>query len=131
MDALLPAAEPLIELAIAEDIGPGDATSESTLDASVTLCGRIVAKTPGVIAGLSVAAAVFQRVDPDVTFVAHVRAATAGRVDEVNTHPFAMARDGLLPRPLEAGEVEGLRLGELLVLDVVAGRKQRLSKELE
>lgn len=72
MNTLLAAAEPLIELAIAEDIGPGDATSESTLDAGVTLRGRIVAKTPGVIAGLLVAEAVFKRVDPGITFVARV-----------------------------------------------------------
>jgi quinolinate synthase len=72
MNNLLTAAAPLIELAIAEDIGPGDATSESTLDASVVLRGRIVAKAPGVVAGLSVAQAVFERIDPSVNFVTHV-----------------------------------------------------------
>jgi len=72
LSTLLSAAEPLIELAIAEDIGPGDATSTSTLDAGAALRGRIVAKAPGVIAGLPVAEAVFQRVDPTITFVARV-----------------------------------------------------------
>jgi quinolinate synthase len=71
LETLLAAAEPLIQLAIAEDIGPGDATSLSTLDAGVTLCGRIVVKAPGVIAGLPIARAVFERVDPGITFVAH------------------------------------------------------------
>ncbi|MGD9099309.1 MAG: quinolinate synthase NadA [Anaerolineae bacterium] len=71
LETLLAAAEPLIQLAIAEDIGPGDATSLSTLDAGVTLRGRIVAKAPGVLAGLPVARAVFERVDPGITFVAH------------------------------------------------------------
>ncbi|MBN1487614.1 MAG: quinolinate synthase NadA [Anaerolineae bacterium] len=60
--ALLAAAEPLIELAIAEDIGPGDATSESTLPMDTILEGRIIAKEAGVIAGLPVAEAVFQAV---------------------------------------------------------------------
>ena len=69
---LLAAAAPIIELAIAEDIGPGDATSTSTLDASVTLHGCITAKARGVIAGLPVAEAVFRRVDPAIEFVAHV-----------------------------------------------------------
>jgi quinolinate synthase len=64
--------ETLIELAVAEDIGPGDATSEATLDPGVTLTGCIVAKAPGVIAGLPVAEAVFRRVDPAITFVARV-----------------------------------------------------------
>ena len=67
---LLAAAAPLIELAIAEDIGPGDATSTATLDPSVLLHGRITAKERGVIAGLPVAEAVFRRVDPAITFTA-------------------------------------------------------------
>ena len=52
--ALLSAAGPLIELAIAEDIGPGDATSQATLPAGLTLRGRIVVKEAGVLAGLPV-----------------------------------------------------------------------------
>jgi quinolinate synthase len=69
---LLQAAQPLIDLAIAEDIGPGDATSEATLAADSLLHGRIVAKAAGVIAGLPVAEAVFQRVDPDIELIPHV-----------------------------------------------------------
>ncbi len=68
LSALLRAAAPLIELAVAEDIGPGDATSISTLPADTVLHGRIVAKAPGVIAGLPVAEAVFRRVDPAIQF---------------------------------------------------------------
>ena len=37
VDFLLQAAEPLIELAIVEDIGPGDATSEATLPPDLAL----------------------------------------------------------------------------------------------
>ena len=51
MKDILDAARPLIDLAVAKDIGPGDATSESTLPADLTLHGRIVAKAKGVIAG--------------------------------------------------------------------------------
>jgi quinolinate synthase len=72
VEALLRAAEPLIELAIAEDVGPGDATSEATLAAGAVLCGRIVAKSAGVVAGLPVAAALFQRVDQNIEFSAEV-----------------------------------------------------------
>ncbi len=61
---LLEAAEPLIELAIAEDIGPGDATSQSVLPADLAVHGRIVVKEAGVIAGLPIAAQVLARVDP-------------------------------------------------------------------
>jgi len=69
---ILEAAGPLIELAIAEDIGPGDATSEAILPAGLTLHGRIIAKSSGIIAGLPVAEAVFSRVDPALRFTAHV-----------------------------------------------------------
>jgi len=70
---VLAAARPLIELAIAEDIGPGDATSEAVLPTTLVLCGRIIAKRAGVIAGLPVAEAVFRRVDPDLRLSSHVR----------------------------------------------------------
>lgn len=88
VEHLLTAAVPLIELALAEDIGPGDATSQSTLDASAPLHGRIVAKAPGVIAGLPVAEAVFHAVDPALVFTAHVcdgqEVVTGELVAEVN-----------------------------------------------
>ena len=70
---VLAAARPLIELAIAEDIGPGDATSEAVLPTTLVLCGRIIAKRAGVIAGLPVAEAVFRRVDPALRLSSHVR----------------------------------------------------------
>jgi quinolinate synthase len=70
--ALLRAAAPLIELAVAEDVGPGDATSESTIAEDAVLTGRIVAKAHGVVAGLPVARAVFHRLNPAIRFQAHV-----------------------------------------------------------
>jgi quinolinate synthase len=73
MQDILDAAQPLIELTIAEDIGPGDATSEAVLPSDLELYGRIVAKGDGVIAGLPIAEAVFSRVDPALRFTAHVR----------------------------------------------------------
>jgi len=60
-------------LAIAEDIGPGDATSEAVLPADLTVHGRIVAKSAGVVAGLPVAEAVFARVDSGLRFTARVQ----------------------------------------------------------
>jgi len=70
---ILTAARPLIELAVAEDIGPGDATSEAVLPMGLDLHGRIVAKQSGVIAGLPAAEAMFARVDPTLRFTPHVR----------------------------------------------------------
>ena len=59
----------LIDAALAEDVGPGDFTTLWTVPAERRAEARIVAKSPGVIAGAEVAAEVFGRVDPslDVT----------------------------------------------------------------
>ncbi len=71
IETVLASAAPLIELAVAEDIGPGDATSQATLDAS-PLRALLMAKAFGVIAGLPVVEAVFHRVDPDIAFISYV-----------------------------------------------------------
>ena len=71
-ETLLRAAAPLIELALAEDIGTGDVTSEAVLDAKSEVHGHIIAKTSGVIAGLPVAEMVFRRVAPTIRFIARV-----------------------------------------------------------
>src|SRR4051795_8919245 len=55
----------LIERALAEDVGEGDATTEATVDADARGVATITQKAPGVISGLEVAEAVFQRLDPD------------------------------------------------------------------
>lgn len=70
---LLNAAAPLIEQALKEDIGPGDATSLSTLPEDLTLTGRIVAKAPGIIAGLPIVEAVLARVDPRLRLTAYMQ----------------------------------------------------------
>jgi nicotinate-nucleotide pyrophosphorylase (carboxylating) len=56
----------LIDRALAEDVGDGDATTEATVDADARARAVITQKADGVISGLAVAAAVFRRLDPDV-----------------------------------------------------------------
>ncbi|MCJ7736108.1 MAG: carboxylating nicotinate-nucleotide diphosphorylase [Anaerolineae bacterium] len=73
IEEILKAAAPLIELAISEDIGPGDATSQAVIPGDLVLEGRILAKGAGVIAGLPVAEAVFSRIDSELRMVARVR----------------------------------------------------------
>jgi nicotinate-nucleotide pyrophosphorylase (carboxylating) len=72
-----------IRHALAEDIGPGDATTNSIVPAGATMRGQIIAKQNGIIAGLDVAQAVYQEVDPEVDFRAQVdegARATRGQV---------------------------------------------------
>ena len=60
----------LIRVALAEDIGSGDISSEATVPADRTALARIKAKAPGVIAGVMLAEAVFLAVDPSLDFEA-------------------------------------------------------------
>jgi nicotinate-nucleotide pyrophosphorylase (carboxylating) len=64
----------LIDRALAEDVGTGDVTTTTLVPAGATGRATLTQKAPGVIAGLDVAAAVFERVDPSLHF--------APRVDE-------------------------------------------------
>src|SRR6185503_18434722 len=57
--------------ALAEDIGEGDLTTRAVVPEGAQAKARISQKAPGVIAGLRVAEAVFQRVDPELVFVMH------------------------------------------------------------
>jgi nicotinate-nucleotide pyrophosphorylase (carboxylating) len=57
-----------IKRALEEDIGNGDATTNSIVPKTATLKGKILAKQNGVVAGLEVARAVFLELDEDVTF---------------------------------------------------------------
>jgi len=56
----------LIDAALAEDVGPGDFTTLWTVPEGRRAEARIVAKSPGVIAGAEVAVEVFRRVDPSL-----------------------------------------------------------------
>lgn len=67
---LLSAAAPLIELALAEDLGQeGDVTTEAIVPEDARGEGVILAKAEGVLAGLPVAGEVFRRVDPESHFM--------------------------------------------------------------
>jgi nicotinate-nucleotide pyrophosphorylase (carboxylating) len=61
-----------IHRALAEDIGPGDITTDSIVPAGATMRGQIIAKQDGVAAGLDIAAAVYHALDPQVNFQALV-----------------------------------------------------------
>ena len=61
----------LIDQALAEDLGEGDLTTQAVVPEGAQARARIDQKEPGVIAGLRVAQAVFQRVDPELEFIAH------------------------------------------------------------
>jgi quinolinate synthase len=58
----------IVRRALSEDVGSGDVTSSWTLPSTLRLRGEIVAKSPGIVAGLEIAATVFATVDDRVQF---------------------------------------------------------------
>lgn len=58
----------LIDLALQEDIGPGDITTDSLVEHHQKAEAGITAKEPLVLAGLHVAERVFKRLDPEIVF---------------------------------------------------------------
>jgi nicotinate-nucleotide pyrophosphorylase (carboxylating) len=55
----------LIQIALKEDIGPGDITTDNIIDPEITGRGIIVAKEKLVIAGLEIAGEVFTSIEPE------------------------------------------------------------------
>jgi len=62
----LKAARKLIEIALADDVGDGDITTNNIVPAEIRRKAKMVAKSDGVIAGLPVAKMVFRKLDPDL-----------------------------------------------------------------
>ena len=58
--------EELIDRTLAEDLGSGDVTTALVVPEGAEATAQITQKAPGVLAGLEVARAVFERVDPAV-----------------------------------------------------------------
>ena len=60
------AAQTLIDLALKEDVGDGDITTDNIIPAETLRKAKMVAKADGVVAGLPVAEMVFKRLDPEM-----------------------------------------------------------------
>jgi nicotinate-nucleotide pyrophosphorylase (carboxylating) len=61
-----------LNLALREDIGSGDVTTNTIVPADAEIAGEIFAKQPGTIAGLDVARSVFVLLHRDIRFTANV-----------------------------------------------------------
>jgi nicotinate-nucleotide pyrophosphorylase (carboxylating) len=58
----------LLDLALAEDIGPGDATTAALVPAGARASGQFVARAAGVLAGLEIVERLYARLDAEVLF---------------------------------------------------------------
>ncbi len=68
--------ERVVYVALAEDVGGGDITTEATVDADAVGTAELIVKEHGVVSGLAAAEAVFRALDPDVRFEALVEEGT-------------------------------------------------------
>jgi nicotinate-nucleotide pyrophosphorylase (carboxylating) len=75
LDALLNthAVRRLIDLALEEDLGRGDVTTQAVIEAGATAAAHLVAREPLVLAGLGICTAVFQRVDASISALARAK----------------------------------------------------------
>ena len=64
-DTLKEQIDQFIDLALQEDVGPGDYTSLACIPPDSISKAKLLVKDPGVIAGIEVAKAVFKKVDPN------------------------------------------------------------------
>ena len=95
----------VIDLALAEDVGTGDVTTEATIPAGARGVAGVVVREPGVVCGLDAALEVFRRLDPDAEM--DVRAPDGAYVAEV---PATVATVRGSYRALLTGERTALNL---------------------
>ncbi len=60
----------IVARVLAEDIGPGDATSRAVIPPETRAAGQLLAKESGVVAGMEVARECFQQLSPQTEFTA-------------------------------------------------------------
>jgi len=100
--------DPLLRGWLLEDVGRGDRTTNGLLAADVTLgSAKWIAKAPGVIAGLPVAARVFQLLNEKVSFVT--------TIDE-----GAFCKPGQVVAEIH-GSLDALLMGERVALNLAMG----------
>lgn len=113
-----------VRRALAEDVGPGDVTTNSIVPPDATMRGRIIAKQDGVVAGLDVAQTVYRMVDERITVTALV--AEGERVTNRQTLAFVSGpARGLLTAERTAlnflGRMSGIATLTRQFVDAVAG----------
>jgi nicotinate-nucleotide pyrophosphorylase (carboxylating) len=96
--------ERVVEAALAEDVGQGDVTTDSTVAPDAQGAAELVTRAPGVVAGLDAVEAVFRALDPGIVF--------EPLVDEGTTlaTPVAVARVSGPLRAILTGERTALNL---------------------
>ena len=115
-----------IQRALLEDVGSGDITTNSIVPMDASMRGRIIAKQNGIIAGLDVAKAVYEIVDPKIDFNAAI--SEGARVDDRQTvATISGSARSLLTGERTAlnflGRISGIATLTRQFVDAIAGTK--------
>lgn len=124
-------AAPLIRAALLEDVGRGgDLTTEAIVDPQRRVRARIVARRPGIVAGLDLAALAFTFLDDGVAISRHVRdGARAGAnetiaIIEGRAHPILTGERTALNL---LARLSGIATATRALADAVAHTKARIA----
>jgi len=113
-----------IRRALSEDVGEGDATSESIFPPTASLTARILAKQEGVVAGMAVAEAVFRMRDSGIRYLPKVEDGARVRSGDLLAVVSGSAR-GVLSAERVAlnflGRMSGIATLTRRFVDAVAG----------
>lgn len=123
-DTLSPQIYKAIRHALVDDIGPGDATSNSIIPSDATMHGQIIAKESGIVAGLDVAEAVYAAFDPTVVFTAKAEESACVENRQVLATVFGSARSLLTAERTALdflGRMSGIATLTRRFVDAVAG----------
>jgi nicotinate-nucleotide pyrophosphorylase (carboxylating) len=101
--------ERVVRLALAEDVGEGDVTTEALVEPEEVAAAELLLREPGVVCGVRVAEVVFRLLDPEVSFEVLV-----GDGEAVDDAPASVARVTGAARAILTGERTALNfLGRL------------------
>jgi len=116
----------VIRSALAEDIGTGDATTNSIVPAEATMRGHIIAKQDGVAAGLDVAQTVYLMMDSQVIFQPQVDEGASVKNHQVLALVAGRARSLLTAERTALnflGRISGIATLTRSFVEAVAGTK--------
>jgi len=119
----------VIRQALDEDIGSGDATSNSIVPPKEQMHGQIIAKQSGIIAGLDIAQAVYALFDPQVEFENLVEEGAAVSNRDVVARASGAARSLLTVERTALnflGRTSGIATLTRQFVDAVEGTKVRI-----
>jgi nicotinate-nucleotide pyrophosphorylase (carboxylating) len=118
-----------IRLALEEDIGSGDVTSMAIVDEGALASAKLVAKEDGIVAGLDIAAAVFDEVDPRIRLAARTEEGSKVSPGTVLAEIDGPARSILTAERTALnflGRMSGIATLTRRFVDAVAGTKAQI-----